>query len=169
MSLLQKRETLWALGLLTLVCQLSITVMLAPVDSALRLLQLQTTFSPDQFMMILGGWNESRAERYLAHYYVDFLYPLVYSVFLAVCLRQLVGVSQRPWLLALPFVAGAGDLVENLVQASLVLGLLPFSSPLFYLGAAAAWGKWLSITVVTLVIASRIFGLGPKGPLSGNV
>jgi hypothetical protein len=118
-----------------------------------EILSHQTTFSPDLFQAFLNYWGPEGTQRFLSHYYLDFLHPFIYFAFLACCISQTWSKNKMSWLLIFPLIAAIGDEVENLCQFPITLGWLPVNSVWFYIGAASSRVKWLFVGMTLVVIA----------------
>jgi hypothetical protein len=134
------------------ISQVSILAMLHSGLDPFALLVAQTTLSEKTFLEITGGWGDASWRAFYRHYWIDFLHPCLYGVFLASAVahllrqRGLAGGSARH-LVLLPLLAGACDEVENVCQLLLVRGLPDFSTGLFVTGALAANLKWAAVAV----------------------
>jgi len=152
-------------GAIYVVSQLTLAVLLHPIGPR-QVFELQTTLSPQVFAKTLQRWERAGLlGTYASHYYLDFLHPVWYSIFLAALLARTfdaVGVSDR-WnaVLFVPFLAGSLDVVENLVHVYyLVGGARPTAGPVV-LGGLAAITKWgLAAGVLVSVLVLGVRGVG---------
>ncbi|MCC6642656.1 MAG: hypothetical protein IT386_15960 [Deltaproteobacteria bacterium] len=126
--------------------QVTIAVILRDVGSA-RVLRAQTTFSATTLRTIIEQWQrEGVLSHYYAHFVPDFLHPVWYALLLGALLARGLDSRGLPdrWntVLLLPFVAGALDLVENLLHLVFLCDLDRVSQPLVAVSALAANLKW---------------------------
>jgi len=82
------------------------------------MLGIQTTLSDEKFLAIARTWESSGlTDTYYLHFYLDFFHPLIYSVFLSSFMalafnrRNISGAWN--FMLLLPYLAAAFDLIEN--------------------------------------------------------
>lgn len=149
---LSKKAWLYSLGL-GIILQLLISRILRDVpgvNSAWEIFRFQTTFDPQFFTSVVISWDVTQLDLFLTHYQIDFIYPLVYSYFLAVSIYLL-----RPYatkIFWLPVIAGICDFIENSMQMSNIDQIMNLNLPMFYVGAAAASVKWLLIVVSLIFI-----------------
>jgi hypothetical protein len=127
-------------------------------------IQLELAFSEDRFSSIVGQWSEAGTlqiqERNL---WIDLLFPVAYAIFLSSLLAWLAIRSDAEpslgfiILLALPFVAGLFDWLENALLLVLLRDPSSFSQPLIFFSSIAASVKWILILVSVLAIVYYIF------------
>ncbi|MDY6825132.1 MAG: hypothetical protein SWH68_15265 [Thermodesulfobacteriota bacterium] len=123
-----------------------------------KLLALQTTFSRETFLSIIGAWKLGGVlPAFKAHFYVDFFHPVWYSVFLAslmaICLN-INGIHRKyDILLLIPFAAGFLDLVENTVHVVILSNIAGATRGKILAGALAATAKWLLAGIGILIVA----------------
>lgn len=123
-------------------------------------LSLQLTFSSDYFLGIIGQWSAQELSAYLSHYYFDFVYPLWYGLLLWELLKK----CHLNSLWMLPLIAGLCDEIENLCDILAIFKLTPHVSVVIFVGALAAWIKWLTLgfIVITLLVCYFKFKIGYK-------
>lgn len=131
-----------------------------------KLVELQTTFSKVKFLSILGTWKLTGVlPQFKAHFYFDFFHPIWYGVFLAALMALAFNanaVSKRfDGLVLIPVTAAVLDLVENIVDLSLMLDIRRVTDTTVFIGALAANLKWALagagvLIVVVLTIRWRI-------------
>ncbi|MEW5736200.1 MAG: hypothetical protein AB1921_15230 [Thermodesulfobacteriota bacterium] len=145
-----------AFALLTLLSQATMRVMLSRLGA--DTLRLQLTFSSEGFLAILGRWGRMGTSVYMSHFWLDFAHPFLYSVFFAALTAWLSGRSrQNPpgtfflALFAMPFLAGACDLMENVIHVLMIEAVLPVSDPLVFASGTASAAKWLLLLASALV------------------
>ncbi|WP_176330251.1 hypothetical protein [Oceanobacillus rekensis] len=116
---------------------------------------LQTTFDSSVFSTIVNQWESDGVNHhYFNHYYLDFLHPIFYSVFLASLLSKPLNrglVSDKfSFVIVFPFIAGLFDLVENVLHLHMILngsymsGIVVFSATLSHL-------KWFLCLICLLI------------------
>ncbi len=113
-----KKQFLIVTGLICFASQITIMNIVHPLNS-LVVLQLQTSFSPDQFLEIIGQWeSEGLLHYYQEHFFFDNVHPVWYGFFisslLAFTFHRLNFDSKYLVYRATPFIAGMCDMVENL-------------------------------------------------------
>ncbi|HOW83098.1 MAG TPA: hypothetical protein PK573_11100 [Spirochaetota bacterium] len=82
------------------------------------MLGIQTTLSQEKFLAIARSWESSGLmDTYYLHFYLDFIHPVIYGLFLSSFMalafnrRSLSGTWN--FMLLLPYLAAACDLIEN--------------------------------------------------------
>ena len=145
----------WVIGLAS---QINIAVTLGDFAPKLAALQLAPTYA--SFQNNIATWTVSDVERFYAHFGLDLLHPVLYSVALSLNLAwgfRATGLAARynVWLSA-PLIAGCLDLIENCAHYVAVSMYQPYSGALpeppwwtFGVGCTAAKIKWL-IALCTL-------------------
>lgn len=123
----------------------------------------QTTFSKEVYLELLHGWqNAGLMPKYFHHFYLDFFHPFFYAVFLSALMAKafnLNAVSSRyNWLLAIPFIAGFMDLVENGFHLSFISDVSSITQTKITLSAFASNTKW-ALAGISLLIALIIFAM----------
>lgn len=155
---LNKPQFLLVFGIIFLVFQSVIAYIINPLGSE-KVLQLQTTFSVTTFQQIISEWRAyGLLPHYFQHYYLDlFLHPLAYSLFLATALAMVMNRSevstQYNFVLFLPFLAGTGDIFENVMHLLLLTHTELINAFMVGLSACFANGKWLLCGVCLVLIA----------------
>ncbi len=122
-----------------------------------KLLALQTTFSKVKFLSIIGTWKLTGVlPQFKAHFYFDFFHPIWYGIFLAALMALLFNanaVSKRfDGLLLIPVFAALLDLVENVVDVSLMLDIRRVTDTTVFIGALAANLKWALAGAGVLIV-----------------
>lgn len=134
-------------GAIYLASQATIGAILHPMGPA-KFLRAQTTFSRETYLALTAEWERAGLlGRYWAHFWLDFVHPAWYACLLAGLLargldRRGLGPRANP-LLALPFLAGAMDLIENTVHVHLLSRRPDVSQAAITVGALACNAKWL--------------------------
>jgi hypothetical protein len=154
----------WLFGIAYLVSQITILVIVEPLGSSF--LELQCFgFSAERSIEIFRHWEEIGAmEAYRAHFALDDVHWVWYSVFFTVVLCSLFERRQIPhrfnWLLLLPLTSGLLDWYENQLQ-HVFLNSNDFSGvvdPLPLLSTLASVTKWtlaLIYSVLTITLLAR--------------
>jgi len=107
-------------GLLYLLSQVTILVMLGPIEDAM--ITLQTTgYSTADYLSVFGAWAASgEMAFYRAHFLLDDYHCILYTIAITAVLSRLFDrfqiSSDRNWFLALPLASGLLDWYENRVQ-----------------------------------------------------
>ena len=122
-----------------------------------KLVVLQTTFSKMTFLSILGAWKMAGVlPQFKAHFYFDFFHPVWYGVFLASLMALSFNANAVPGrlngLLLIPVAAAILDLVENIVDLSLMLDIRRVTDTTVFLGALAANLKWALAGAGVLIV-----------------
>lgn len=130
-------------GILFFISQVAILIILFSAAPAMEIFWQQTTFSTDEFQAIFSNWGPENIRIFLFHYYLDFIHPLLYAVFLSCCIFWAWPKNNKTWLLVFPIVTAITDEIENLCQLPINLNWLPVNSIWFYIGAASSRIKWI--------------------------
>ena len=140
------------LGIITAALQGALFWHFKDLENPGLLLKLQLSLSPTRFSETLAELGSYGTELVRTHYLLDTFYPLAYAALLSAFVPRSLGK-----IYFLPAAAALLDLVENGVHYGLITGHIPLTSDLFYLGAAAAWGKWGFIwTTIGVIVCSRM-------------
>lgn len=123
------------------------------------IIELEVAFSANKFSDIVEQWSEAGTlQIQKRNLRIDLLFPVAYAVFLSGLLAAL---AVRPWeaprpslivLLALPFLAGFLDWIENASLLFLLRDTSDLSERLILLFSLAASIKWILILVSALAI-----------------
>jgi hypothetical protein len=137
--------------------QITIAQILGPLGEV-TVLELQTTYSPARFLAIINHWQATDLmKHYYAHFTFDHVHPIWYSIFLSSLLAFSMkrdGMDAKYHVLLLvPFIAGTGDVIENLSHVWFLEDLTRLESSIFYIAATACWIKWVGF------IGSFVFAL----------
>jgi hypothetical protein len=150
------------LGAITLASQIAIACIIHDMG-ALDFLKAQTTFSRTTYVEQVKQWQErGLMGDYKRHFTFDFLHPLWYALFLSALMaagfnRNRLS-SKANWLLSLPFIAGAMDLVENCFHVRFISDVDTIPSWMIVASASAANVKWALVgtsLVVGVFFVSR--------------
>ena len=150
-------------GIVYLVSQITIILILGPIEDAMLKLQL-TGISVTDYVSVFGAWEASGDMAfYRAHFILDDVHWIWYSVLFTAVLCRLFDrfeiSSARNWFLLLPLASGLLDWYENRLQ-HVFLSSADFSTiidPLPLYSTLASDVKWLlallymSTTIVLLV------------------
>lgn len=131
--------------------QLAILIILNPLPNPLDALRLQLTFSAQEYSAITSAWTAAQRDAYLHHYYLDFIYPLIYASALILLVKKFWAPVPKV-LLVLPILMALADEIENICGLYLILNPDSLSSAVVVAGASAAWLKWgfLLLTFISL-------------------
>jgi hypothetical protein len=127
---------------------------------------LQLSMSPGVFQQIVELWGADRAaEVRRTTLLLDFIFPIAYAFLISRLYRSLCETAQvppRPIVIALPWVAAAGDYVENILLLIMLGG--PPAQPAWMVGAmsAAAILKFALLTVSGAFVLTVLFA-GDRG------
>lgn len=153
----------WILGGLFVLTQSALLIWIGQVERPWNFFLFQLSVHPVIAEEYLLHWGNA-GRLHIAHYYwLDMIHPLVYAFFLRSLLERIAARRASPWIdrgLNLPYAAAAYDYIENICQLPIVYGIVPVSSPLFYLGAIGAYGKWLMVTACCLLLAKEFIEMG---------
>jgi len=117
------------------------------------ILDLQLSFRAERLGEVLNAWGEAGVRQYVNSMWLDYLYPLAYSLALASLLAWETSPQNqapRPWqllLFSLPLLAGIFDYVENSLHLLMFAYLQTLPPVLVFLSALAASLKWALIAV----------------------
>ncbi len=149
-AMLRDRLDAWWLilvfGLIYFVSQAIIGVIVHPLGA--DMLVVQTTLSADHVREIFARWAAAGLlDTYASHYRFDNVHPLWYAMFLATALAKGFNANRVPprfnALLALPFVAAACDLTENLFHLSYLADQANITPAHVLMSNGAAIVKWV--------------------------
>jgi len=148
------------LGAIYLASQWAILTIIEPLDPA-KVLALQTTFSADQFRAIEQGWQSAGVlGAYWRHFILDFPHPIWYGLLSAACLAlalQFAGRSERyDFLIFVPIVAAACDLVENLFHVAFLLAPGLVNDPLVATSASFTHTKWFLMAASNVALLALL-------------
>jgi hypothetical protein len=126
-----------------------------PPDSAPGVIRLQLAFSKTAFRDILDQWGPDAVRSYRDYLPLDYLFPLVYAIFLSSALAVLSRPRRMRFLIALPYLAVPFDYLENTLHLILLRGDHTLAAGLIRLAALAAAIKWalLAVALLAVVIA----------------
>ena len=150
-------------GIAYLVSQITIIVLLGPIEDSM--IKLQTTgFKAADYLEVFGAWEASgEMAIYRAHFILDDPHPIWYTGLFTVLLCWLFErcriASKHNWLLLTPLASGLLDWYENRLQ-HVFLSSQDFSTivdPLPLYSTLASDVKWLlALTYVGLSVALLI-------------
>jgi hypothetical protein len=119
-------------------------------------LRLQTTFSNETFKSIASGWIASgQIGIYYEHFKFDNFHPVWYSIFLSLLIVRtfkINGINPKfNFIILTPFIAGACDLIENMMHLYFLSDLRRATPALVALSGTATNTKWfLSLSGVAI-------------------
>jgi len=155
-------------GIAYLISQVTIIIILGPIEDAMIKLQVSGTSVAD-YLAVFGAWEASGDMAfYRAHFLLDDFHWVWYTVFLTALLCRLFDrfaiSSERNWFLVLPLASGLLDWYENHLQ-HVFLSSADFSTiidPLPLYSTLASDVKWvLSIVYLgtaVVLVARLAFG-----------
>lgn len=138
------------------VSQAIIGVILKDLDP-IAFIRAQTTFSKAVLLALLHQWQDAGLMgNYHLHFYFDFLHPVWYAIFLSALMAGAMNLNDTPqrfnFLLALPFIAGLMDLVENIFHVMFISDFNGITQPMVFFSALAANVKW-GLAGLSLILA----------------
>jgi len=152
-------------GFAYLVSQATILVVLGPVEHSMLKLQL-TGFSVADYVTVFSAWEASGDMAYYrAHFVLDDVHWIWYSVLFTALLSWLFDRSEIPssrnWFLLLPLASGLLDWYENRLQHVFLSStdLATIVDPLPLYSTVASDLKWLLVLTyigATIVLAARL-------------
>lgn len=115
-------------GSLIIYCVSQVIIMMIVSSLGSDMLGIQVTLSNDRFLSIARGWESSGLTgTYYRHFYLDFIHPVIYGIFLSSFMAKAFDRRDIPAklniLLLLPFVASVFDLIENSMHLYLLADL----------------------------------------------
>ena len=149
-----QRHHLKAALALVLLFQLAILIILNPLPNPLDALRLQLTFSAQEYSAITAAWTEAQRQAYLHHYYLDFIYPLIYAGALILLLKKFRSPVPQT-ILALPVLMAVADEIENICGLYLILNPDNLSQAVVVIGASAASLKWGLLLLILILLGRR--------------
>jgi len=152
-------------GIAYLVSQVTIILILGPIEDAMLKLQL-TGISVTDYVSVFGAWEASGDMAfYRAHFILDDVHWIWYSVLFTAVLCRLFDrfqiSSARNWFLLLPLASGLLDWYENRLQ-HVFLSSSDFATiidPLPLFSTLASDLKWLLALLymgITIVLVARL-------------
>lgn len=137
------------------VCSALIFLILTRIDQMIAgntnpgIVYLQFSFTSAGFKDILSSWGESGIDLYLGTLWLDFLFLISYSFFLAsgsaffTLKRKSVSETSRKeiFFILIPFCAGFADVVENIIHIYLISQRF-FYGGLIFISALISSLKW---------------------------
>lgn len=148
-------------GCVYVVSQLLIAHVLDPLGP-LDVLRVQTTLDPSVVQQIFARWRaEHLMDAYVRHYFLDFVHPALYAVFLGSAIALLLDrnrlASRWNAILLLPFGAALCDLFENVSHVAFLVDGTNVTPRWVAASGLAANTKWLlagaSIVLIAILAA----------------
>lgn len=127
----------------------------------ISIIEFQLTFSKETFIYNVNQWGEEAINNYVSMMWVDYIFPVIYSIFLASSIAllttRLIGEPNRIHIIlfSLPLFAGLLDWVENTFHIYLLAdfsNITNQSSTLIFLSGIVALLKWSLVLFSLLVI-----------------
>jgi len=120
-------------------------------------LAIQLTLSHERFLTIASGWQSAGLMPvYCRHFYLDYLHPVFYSVFLSSFMALAFarrGVSSKyNVILFLPFLAALLDMVENSFHIYMLLDFTRITAGMVMMSGICTWVKW-TVSFLCFLIA----------------
>lgn len=161
---LTRPRRLLLLGIATFGFSLAMSFLLGAAGiSASELIQLEITFSPNEFRSLLVSWGADGREAFLAHYWLDFVFPVIYALFLSSLFATSLGPRPpegRPrrelFFLLLPLFAGFCDWIENIVDLTGALHPELLTDSLINVGASFSRAKWSAAIICVVAAAAEL-------------
>ncbi|MBM3180143.1 MAG: penicillin acylase family protein [Chloroflexi bacterium] len=119
---------------------------------------LQLAFTPQRFQFVMEQWGEAAMQNYVTGMWMDYIYPVAYSLALAGFIAWLTVRPNQPparWhltLFSLPLIAGLLDWVENTLHLVMLAVLHSTPFVLVFIASLAAAIKWTLAVISILAI-----------------
>ncbi|GAB4504990.1 MAG: penicillin acylase family protein [Anaerolineales bacterium] len=131
---------------------------------------LQLAFTVERFQFVMAQWGAAAMQAYVTSMWLDYLYPIAYTLalggWLAVLTRRAGRAPSRPALVlfAAPFLAALLDYVENSLHLLMLAVLHATPAALVFLASLAAAIKWIlagaSVLFILALTMRRLFAKG---------
>ena len=127
------------------------------------LLMLQLSFDKRAGIEIINDWGESGLIHFNRLFFMDYIYAVTYSIFLASIISFIIIRKGKEKVLIyrlgvyFPFSAGILDCVENTMEIYFIKDPFNFSNELFFLHSVFAVVKWLSVFISFVFIIVLCF------------
>lgn len=148
-----------AFGAIYFVSQIAIGLIVRPLG--VDMLLVQTSLSAQHVRAIFAKWDAAGLiGTYVAHFRLDVIHPFWYAMFLAGVLAKGMNATGAParcnGLVVLPFVAGACDMLENVVHLRFLTDRADITQSAVLVGNGAALVKWsvLAVSVLAAIVLS---------------
>ena len=129
-------------------------------------------YSAEKFYLLMDNYGSSGRNLYIIlRWTFDFIYPLVYGVFLLSWLLFLMDKLNKiyKWMIYLVMFAVTMDYLEN-IFASINVGIYPKEIPLLvYIMQVSSFLKWLSLIFIIINILVLSFIFIKKSKFSKNI
>jgi hypothetical protein len=128
-----------------------------PPDGAPNVMRLQLAFSKGTFRAVLDQWGPDAVQTYRDNLRLDYIFPLVYAIFLSSAVAVLTherGIPPTRFqraLFVLPYFAVPFDYLENTLHLVL-LRAHTLAAGLILLASVAALIKWTLLAVTLLAV-----------------
>ncbi|HPA71980.1 MAG TPA: hypothetical protein PKY31_06915 [Spirochaetota bacterium] len=170
-TIFDSRRVLVVSAIVYTASQIAIGLILLPLGPA-RVLELQTSVSPEFISSVLGDWRAAGTLRiFINHFYLDFFHPLFYGALLLALMARLLNEEKAPsrwnWLLLAPVLAAAMDLCENILYVAFIADGTNITGLTSALSGCASITKWalsgISIAIIVALFVKRMIGRGERG------
>ena len=118
---------------------------------------LKFYYTPDQLKTVFQNFGREGIDEYLDLQLVDMVYPLSYSLLLAVLLFIGYGKTKYRSVTWLPVVAAAADYTENFLIRSLAVRFPAFNETVARIAAFFTAWKWIFITLSIVLVLGSFF------------
>lgn len=152
-----------------IVFQLGLLIILGPLCS--DLVPFQLSFTIERFTGIVGKWSEGDSSQFLMHYWLDFIYPILYSCLIAslsifFSRGQNTKIGSNPFIL--PVIICLSDFVENILHILIFLPQFNPAPSLIFYASLFSLIKWSLIffCLISIVLLwknrANVPGVGTK-------
>lgn len=147
-------------GTIYVLSQSALGFMIAPLGTGAVLRMQCTFFSAADYVAYFGELRQrGLLDVYASHLLLDRLHPIWYVLcavsWLATLMERRAAPARWNWLLALPWLAGLADVIENELQSVFLLGDSHITTPLAVLSTLSSLLKW-SCTAVFMTAIVRL-------------
>jgi hypothetical protein len=147
------RSRTWFFLLLTILLQVSITVVLLQLPDPSDIFRIQTSFTLDAFQRVVAGWSAANRSTFLLHYSFDFFYPWAYGFFFYFLLEEFPAIARFKFLALL---AGLSDELENILHFLLVNGSVELKPSLIFAAGVFSSVKWLLLAFLSFLVVAHL-------------
>ncbi|MCX7678777.1 MAG: hypothetical protein N2316_06125 [Spirochaetes bacterium] len=139
------------IAVLYVISQVAIAVILHPLN-IFDVLLMQVTLSDTTIRAIVQRWmSEKLIERFVMHFYFDFVHPLLYGILLTLFMRKVFQRISFPqkwnFFLLLPWIAVMMDVFENCLHLYFVVNIENITRISAVISGLASIVKWSMIGV----------------------
>jgi hypothetical protein len=156
-------------GSLIIYCVSQVIIMVIVSSLGSDMLGIQVTLSNDKFLAIARGWESSGLTGvYYRHFYLDYIHPIIYGIFLSSFMAKAFDRRNIPGklniLLLLPFLAAAFDLIENSMHLYLLADLSRVTRGAVMFSGICTNLKWTIAFMCLFGSAALFFSPRKKAP-----